>query len=357
VLHIFPHWNWKEEKKDTVNVWAYSNCDEVELFLSDKSLGRKPMEKLSHIEWNVGYEPGVLLARGYKNGKEVVIQKIETAAESSVIHLIPDRLTIKADGEDVSVITVQIGDEKGRVVPTADNEISFTIKGAGKIIGVGNGNSASHEADQFFATVKTSKIENLKELAVNNLKNRPETALGFNDSDWRLAFTTQSEDWRVYTDSLIVVRGIFTLPEFTNETEVNLFTKSIVESQTIFVNGHLIAKNIKKDAPGQSYNLDHDIIKPGRNEYAVTGKRFRKRYRWDEPNTDPGLLQVVYPPEQWKRRAFNGLAQIIVQSERKPGDISLIATSPSLKTGKIKIQTKSVKLRPAVPSSKSIRNR
>ncbi len=348
VLHIFPHWNWDVKESDKVNIWAYSNCDEVELFLNDRSLGRKPMEKLSHIEWDVGYQPGVLLARGYKNGKEVITQKLETTGKPSVIKLIPDRLTIKADGEDVSVITVQLEDEKGRVVPTAGNEISFTIKGAGKIIGVGNGNSASHEDDRFLAMIKTSKIENLKELAVNNLKNRPETALGFNDSDWKAAFTTQSEDWRVYTDSLIVVRGTFLLPEFTNETEINLFTKSIVENQTIFVNGHLIAKNVKRDAPGQSYRLKHDIIKPGRNEYAVTGKRFRKSHQWDEPNTDPGLLQVVYPPEQWKRKVFNGLAQIIVQSEKKAGDISLIATSPSLKTGSVKIQTKSVRLRPTV---------
>ncbi len=349
VLHVFPHWNWEKEKKDTVNVWAYSNCDEVELFLNDKGLGRKSMEKLSHIEWDVVYEPGVLLARGYKNGKEVATRRIETTGKPSVIKLIPDRLTIKADGEDVSVITVQLEDEKGRVVPTADNEISFTISGAGKIIGVGNGNPGSHEADCFLETVKTSKIENLKELAVNNLKNRPETAAGFDDSDWKAAFTTQSEDWRVYTDSLIVIKGTFTLPKFTNGTEIKLFTKSIVENQTIFVNGKLIAKNVKRDAPGQSYRLEHGIIKPGRNEYAVTGKRFRKTHQWDEPNTDPGLVQLIYPPEQWRRRVFKGLAQIIVQSERKAGDISLIATSPTLKTGSTKIKTRSVKLRPTVP--------
>jgi beta-galactosidase len=348
MLHIFPHWNWEKGKKDTVRVWAYSNCDEVELFINDKSLGRKPMEKLSHLEWNVGYEPGLLSARGYKNGKEVVTQRVETTGKPSVIHLVPDRLTIKADGEDVSVITVQLEDEKGRVVPTADNEISFTIKGVGKIIGVGNGNSASHEQDHFFVTVKTSKIEHLKEFAVNNLRNRPETSAGFDDSDWKAAFTTQSKDWRVYIDSMIVIRGTFTLPEFTKETEINLFTKSIVEKQTIFVNGKLIAKNVKRDAPGQSYRLGHDIIKPGRNEYAVTGQRFRKKYQWDEPNTDPGLVQLIYPAEQWRRKVFNGLAQIIVQSEWKPGDISLIATSPGLKTGSVKIHTRYVKLRPTV---------
>jgi beta-galactosidase len=350
VLHIFPHWNWGIKRSDKVNIWAYSNCDEVELFINGKSQGRKPMEKLSHLEWNVVYEPGVLVARGFKNGKETVTKKLETAGRPSAIRLIPDCSTIKADGEDVSIITVLIEDEKGRVVPTADNEISFTIKGEGRILGVGNGNPGSHEPEQFLETVKTVKIKNLKEFAVKNLKDRPETAHEFDDSDWKAAFTTQSEDWRVYTDSLIVVRGTFKLPEFTKGTEINLFTKSIVENQTIFVNGHLIAEDIERDAPGQSYRLKHRIIKPGRNEYAVTGKRFRKQHQWDEPNTDPGLLQLIYPAKQWKRKVFNGLAQIIIQSEKKAGEIFLIATSPNLKTGSARIKAKAAKLRPAVPT-------
>lgn len=348
VLHIFPHWNWKGKEQQNISVWAYSNCDEVELFINGKSLGRKPMETLSHIEWDVPYTHGTLLARGYKKDKEVLTKKVETTGSPSAIRLIPDRTTIKADNEDVSVITVQVEDDKGQIVPTAANEISFSISEAGKIIGVGNGDPASHEADRFFETIKTAKIENLKELAVNNLKNRPETAAGVDASNWKSAFTTQSEDWREYKDSLIVVRGTFILPEFTRETEINLFTKSIVENQTIFVNGKLIAENVKRDAPDQSYRLDHDIIKPGRNQYAVTGKRFRKQHQWDEPNTDPGLLQVIFPAEQWKRKVFNGLAQIIVQSNQKSGEISLTAESPNLKPANIRIKTQAVKLRPAV---------
>ncbi len=355
VLHLFPHWNWSrqagtpsEKEQQHISVWAYSNCDEVELFLNGKSLGRKPMETFSHSEWEVPYEPGTLLARGYKKDREILTKKVETTGLPSVLRLIPDHFTINADGEDVSVITVQVEDNKGRVGPTADNEISFRLSGMGKIIGVGNGDPASHEADRFFETIQTEKIENLKELAVNDLGNRPETAAGVDDSNWKQAFTTQSGNWREYTDSLIVVRGTFVLPEFTDETEVNLFTKSIVENQSIYVNGHLIAENIQRGDPNQSYRLDHAIIQPGKNVYAVTGQRFRKRHQYDEPNRDPGLVQVIFPTEQWKRRVFNGLAQVIVQSDRQPGEITLTAASPALKSCHIKIQTQAVELRPAV---------
>ena len=99
----------------------------------------------------------------------------------------------------------------------------------------------------------------------------------------------------MYKDTLLVVRGTIVLPEFSNEAVINLFTKSILEGQSIYLNGHLIAANIKRDDPHQSFRIDHSIIKPGLNVYAVTGQRFRKTYQWDEPNTDPGLIQVIEP--------------------------------------------------------------
>jgi beta-galactosidase len=145
-----------------------------------------------------------------------------------------------------------------------------------------------------------------------------------------------------------VIRGTFEITNLTDETEINLFTKSIVENQSIYVNGHLLASNIKRDALNQSYRLDHSIIKSGKNEYAVTGQRFRKRHQWDEPNRDPGLVQVIYPAKQWKRKTFNGLAQIIVQANTQAGEISLTASSQGLKQGSMKIKTQTAFQRAAV---------
>jgi beta-galactosidase len=149
VLHVFPHWNWSGKEGQEISVWAHSNCDEVELFLNGESLGRKAMIKNSHLEWPVKYTPGTLLAKGYKGGKETLTSKVETTGQPAAVELAPHRAALAADGHDVAVITVRVADAQGRMVPTAGNAINFDITGPGKIIGVGNGDPASHEPDQF----------------------------------------------------------------------------------------------------------------------------------------------------------------------------------------------------------------
>ena len=346
VLHIAANWDGKNETGKEINVIVYSNCKQVELFLNNESLGRKNIPVNGHLEWNLKYQPGTLSAAGYYDDKKIITDSVATTGEPYAVQTTADRNEINADGEDVSVVTVQVNDAEGRMVPDAENEIYFSISGPGRIIGVGNGNPSSHEPDKSHETIKRVKIEDLKELSVKNLNNRPEVAKGVDDLAWKPAFQNQNEDWRIYKDSLIVVRGTFLLPEIEKDAEVNLYTKSITENQSIYVNGHLIAADIKRDDPNQSFRLNHDIIFSGRNEYAVTGKRFRKKNQWDVPNTDPGLVQVIYPAKQWKRKVFNGLAQVIIQSSRQPGEILLTSDSQGLKSSLIKIQTKEVKLRP-----------
>ncbi|MGA9408471.1 MAG: beta-galactosidase GalA [Bacteroidota bacterium] len=351
VLHIVPDWIWKGHEGQESKVTVYSNCDEVELLLNNKSLGMKEMPHNGHLEWMVSYQPGILSARGYNTDETILESRIDSSGSAASIQLIPDRDRIKADGEDVSVITVQVTDHHGVTVPNGSNKISFSVDGPGKIIGVGNGDPSCHEADKYFETVKTTNIQNLKELAVNNLNNRPEVAAGFNDSTWKPALRSlRSDDWRVYADTLLVIRGTFELPALTDETEVNLFTKSIVENQSVYVNGRLLASNIKRDDPNQSFRLDHKILKPGKNEYAVVGQRFRKASQWDEPNTDPGLVQTISPPAQWQRSVFNGLAQVIVQSTKQQGEITVKASAEGLQQAETKIQTYPVTLRSALPS-------
>ena len=149
VLHLFPHWNWPGKEGQAIDVWVYSNCGEVELFLNGVSQGRKTMPKNSHLEWKVKYAPGTLLARGYNDGREIITDQVETTGAPTAIQLTPDRATIAADGEDVSVITVSTVDAQGRPVPDAANQIHFALSGPGRIIGVGNGDPSSHEPDVF----------------------------------------------------------------------------------------------------------------------------------------------------------------------------------------------------------------
>jgi beta-galactosidase len=102
----------------------------------------------SHVEWKVPYKPGTIEARGYKDGRQVLAEKRETTGGPAKILLRPDRHEIKADGEDVSLVEVQVLDSQGRLVPVAGNDILFHVSGNGKIIGVGNGDPSSHEPDK-----------------------------------------------------------------------------------------------------------------------------------------------------------------------------------------------------------------
>ena len=146
VLHLLPHWNWPGKEGQTVRVDALSNCKSVELFLNGASLGKQAMKPNSKLSWSVTYAPGTLSAKGFDDAGNVIAEtKVETTGEPAAVQLTPNRPTINADGEDVSVITVAVADDKGRIVPVAGNKINFTIEGAGKILGVGNGDPSCHE--------------------------------------------------------------------------------------------------------------------------------------------------------------------------------------------------------------------
>ncbi|WP_345949734.1 beta-galactosidase GalB [Mucilaginibacter sp. PAMB04274] len=144
VLHIFPHWNWKNG--ETHDIWAYyNNADEVELFLNGKSVGvRKKQGDDLHVMWKLKFTPGVLKAVARKNGKVIATKEVKTAGQPAHIELIADRSRIKANQTDLSFITVRVTDKDGTVVPDAANGIKFSVKGPGKIAGVDNGNPTSH---------------------------------------------------------------------------------------------------------------------------------------------------------------------------------------------------------------------
>ncbi len=148
VLHISPHWNWPDKKGQPIDVWVNTNADNVELFLTGKSLGKKDMQRNSHLQWPVNYEPGKLEAIAYKKGKRLY-SKVETTGAPVEVVMTPYKTTILADNKDLSIINLSVVDREGREIPDADNLISFTISGPGKIIGVGNGDPSSHEPDKY----------------------------------------------------------------------------------------------------------------------------------------------------------------------------------------------------------------
>lgn len=147
LVHVFPHWNWAGREGQQIRVVAVGNTAEVELLLNGKSLGIKKLEPEDWVEWRVPYAPGKLEARGITDGKVVVTDVVETADKPAAITLRTDMPTLRANGEDIAVAEVTIVDEAGRVVPTASNEVTFTIEGPCEIAGVGNGDPACHEPD------------------------------------------------------------------------------------------------------------------------------------------------------------------------------------------------------------------
>ncbi|SKC63553.1 beta-galactosidase GalA [Ohtaekwangia koreensis] len=148
IVHIFPHWNWPGKDGENVPVHCYTNCEEVELFLNGKSIGKQKAVPYKKLVWNLTYTPGTLQAKGYRDGKVVTKDLIETTTAPSQITLASNSTVLAADGCDVAVIRVAVKDAKGRVVPIADNLITFSIEGPGKIIGTGNGDPSSHEPDK-----------------------------------------------------------------------------------------------------------------------------------------------------------------------------------------------------------------
>jgi beta-galactosidase len=148
VLHLYPHWNWKGREGKPIDVWVDSNCEEVELTLNGVSLGRKKMPVNSHLVWQVPYAPGALVATGYSGGKATLTDRVETTGEVAELRLSADRVALKADRQDVAVVTVSATDDTGHAVATADCDVTFEISGPGVILGVGNGDPSSHEPDK-----------------------------------------------------------------------------------------------------------------------------------------------------------------------------------------------------------------
>ncbi len=147
VLHILPHWNLDGHEGEKVSVWAYSNCDEVQLIVNGRKLGRKKMPVNGHLEWEATYKPGYVKAIGYKNGRKVMETRIETAGEP-----VNAVWTYETVG-DVMVANVEMRDAKGRFVPTANCELEFTAPEAGwKILGWGNGDPAYQYVERPFTT-------------------------------------------------------------------------------------------------------------------------------------------------------------------------------------------------------------
>jgi len=147
---VVANWNWEGHEREPLQVSVYSSCDEVELLLNGKSLGRKPTNRSTAYTatWDVPYQAGVLHAVGYNGGRATSFVDLKSAGPPSAIKLTPDRARIVADNQDLSYVTVELVDAKGVRNPTAENSIRFAVYGPGTIVAVANANPISTESYQ-----------------------------------------------------------------------------------------------------------------------------------------------------------------------------------------------------------------
>ncbi|GGJ59792.1 beta-galactosidase [Streptomyces brasiliensis] len=191
MVHLVPM-TWNHQQGDTVEVWAYSNVETVELFLNGASLGTRRFDTKKtvdgrpyletteatgddrtftdgphpgsytspngsagklHLTWKVEYQPGELKAVARRDGRTVATDILRTAGEPHAVRLTPDRRSLAADGRSLAHITAEVVDERGVVVPDAEHLITFHVAG-GSLAGVDNGRQES--AERYQASTRTA---------------------------------------------------------------------------------------------------------------------------------------------------------------------------------------------------------
>lgn len=311
VLHVFPHWNWPGREGETIEVRAHSNCEEVELFLNHTSLGRQRMPVNGHLAWPVRYAPGVLVARGYRAGREIAMARVETTGAAAAVALTPDRATTAADARDVAVVTVDVRDAAGRVVPTANQRVTFAISGPGRIIGVGNGDPSSHEPDVFVETVTTAAL---------GAWTPPEAAV---------------------TEGSIIFEATFDAPAVAPGGSATLLLNALGPKQTVLLNGCVLMRDAAPAQARTEFPLADLALQAAGNVLRIEATRFADwSTREAVRQVHPATWRLAAPPAPWTRSVFNGLAQVIVQSTGDAGEIVLTATAEGLAAARAIVEAK-----------------
>ncbi|GGZ92098.1 sugar-binding domain-containing protein [Algibacter mikhailovii] len=139
MVHLLPHWTHPGKEGVNIPVVVYTNTDEVELFLNNRSLG-KQVYKGEQLVWNVPYANGTLTAKGYNKGKEVAKKSYSTATGDYHLKVTTSKDVLSAKTRENTLLIIDIVDSKGNMFPLADNYMTIEVKGAGKLKGLDNGN-------------------------------------------------------------------------------------------------------------------------------------------------------------------------------------------------------------------------
>jgi beta-galactosidase len=290
------------------------------------------------------------LAKGYKDGKDVIESKVETTGEPVSVQLKPNQEKIYANGQDVAVFTVSIADAQGRVSPVAGNKVAFTLEGPGRIIGVGNGDPSSHEADTFIAADTSRSVpvggwrwKKLKDVSQDNL---PEEGAEFDDASWAAVDVGADMGQLGYRERAIYRAHFSVDARDLASRAVELVFGRIIGGNSIYVNGHKVGASIDGRVPA-IFDVKA-LLHPGENVVALPASS----YGADPTGMSKGVslrLQDAGAAVHWERSAFNGLAEIIVQASKEPGTITLTASSGGLKPASFELKSAVGPAWPTVP--------
>jgi beta-galactosidase len=310
------------------------------------------MKPNSKLTWQVKYAPGALSAKGFDDaGKVIAETKVETTGDATTLELVPNRSSITADGEDVSVFTVSAKDAKGRPVPVAQNMVRFELSGDGKILGVGNGDASCHEPDIFIpkAPVRSVAVDGwrwkLATFSTGRNQSSPEFSRDFDDSTWEVikaggdGMVLQPNQTAVFRAHLQVSQ------EDLDSRGVELQFGSIDDAGWVYVNGQRVGESRDwQETPRfdvkRALHVGDNIIAVGvRNDDGSGGVQQKVALELTGEPVEPA----------WSRSLFNGLAQVIVQSSKTAGQIKLTASADGLTPVTATVQTVTGPARPSVP--------
>lgn len=325
VLHLVTHWNWPGREGQEIKVVCYSNDDAVELLLNGASLGKQDMPRNGHLEWKVAYQPGTLEARGYRDGKVAETTHVETTGPAAKLTLTPDRATVTANGTDTVVFTVAAIDAQGRFIPTADNKVDFAVTN-GRILGVGNGDPSCHESDTMPETVQLVPVEEWHGRIAPAETTSPSAPVGLKTfvelGNWLAPLPKPGE---IYD-----LTGTFKLAEIPARGTLTLFLPSFGTKTTVWLNGHVLARDLDTTKVGPGVTLNPVQLVAGVNRVQLLVTPFAEHRNHIPEQTRLGSVSIHQPAPPPSRSLFNGLAEVLVQADDTAGEITLTATAAGL---------------------------
>jgi beta-galactosidase len=253
------------------------------------------------------------------------------------------------------VYTVSAVDANGRAVPVAQNKINFAIAGAGRILGVGNGDPSSHEPDTFVPQMPVRAIAvndwrwKLAKFSAKKGEFSPEFAPAFDDSSWNVIKPKTDGDTGDMPlkegESAVYRAHVKLTPEDLDNPAVQIRFGTIDDHGWVFVNNQRVGES--HDWEAQPLFDLKKALHAGDNVIAVGVKNDA-----GEGGLNPDVnVEIVGQPTAvpWSRSLFNGLAQVIVQSTKAAGEIKLTARADGLQPVTATITTQAGAARPSVP--------